>query len=196
MAAFDRALPDLQDATDTFDDAAAEALGVNRTDLRVLGVVVRGGRISPSALADAAGLSRGAMTTALDRLEAAGYTRRTPNPQDRRGLTIEATPEAFRRCVQIWGPLAEQSSRVLKPFSTDELEKLVVLLQEVRAIQLSHVERVRNLDRSGRGYATSQKKSPSPGGGPAKRRSSASIDAASPVTRPERARSDARRKPE
>jgi DNA-binding MarR family transcriptional regulator len=147
MAAFERALPDLQDATDTFDDAAAEALGVNRTDLRVLGVVVRGGKISPSALADAAGLSRGAMTTALDRLEAAGYTRRTPNPQDRRGLTIGATPEAFRRCAQIWGPLAEQSSRVLKPFSTDELEKLVALLHEVRAIQLSHVERVRNLEK-------------------------------------------------
>ena len=59
-----------QDATDEVDEAVARILRLNRTDLRCLSVLSQAGAISASALADATGLTRGAMTTALDRLEA------------------------------------------------------------------------------------------------------------------------------
>jgi DNA-binding MarR family transcriptional regulator len=145
MAAVGQALPTFQDATEKFDEAAAEVLGLNRTDLRALGTVTRGGPVSPSALADATGLSRGAMTTALDRLEKAGYVRRVPDPDDRRGVRVEASPEAMRAVEQIWGPLAAEGETVFRDFTVDELAAVLRCLREATAAQERHVERVRGL---------------------------------------------------
>jgi DNA-binding MarR family transcriptional regulator len=147
VAAFARAFPELQDATDSFDEAAAELLGLNRTDLRALGAVTRRGPLSPSELADAARLSRSAMTTAIDRLEKAGYVRRVPDPEDRRGLRIEPTAEAMRAVGSVWGPLAEEGATMLARYSVEELDALVRILEDARAIQERHVERVRALQK-------------------------------------------------
>ena len=72
LAAVGDAVQAFQDATDEVDDAVSRRLGLNRTDLRCLSVLSRSGTVTASALAEASGLTRGAMTTALDRLEQAG----------------------------------------------------------------------------------------------------------------------------
>ena len=90
-----------QNATDEVDDAVSARLGLNRTDLRCLSVLARSGPAAPSVLAAAAGLTRGAITTALDRLEDGGYTKRTADPQDRRGLRIELTSGPSRRSANL-----------------------------------------------------------------------------------------------
>jgi DNA-binding MarR family transcriptional regulator len=51
---------------------------------------------SPGDLARKHELSSGAMTNRLDRLEAAGFVRRIPNPDDRRGIVVELTDEGKR----------------------------------------------------------------------------------------------------
>src|SRR6267142_3561045 len=48
-------------------------------------------RSSPGELANDLELSSGAMTSRLDRLEAAGLVRRLPDPDDRRGVVVELT---------------------------------------------------------------------------------------------------------
>src|SRR5437868_11971211 len=53
-------------------------------------------RLSPGQLAQAQELSSGAMTNRLDQLEHAGFVRRIPNPDDRRGLLVELTDEGHR----------------------------------------------------------------------------------------------------
>ena len=73
-----------QNATDRFDSAVAEALGLNRTDMRCLDVIQREGAVTAGHLAEATGLTTGAMTVALDRLERAGYARRVRDSRDRR----------------------------------------------------------------------------------------------------------------
>ena len=69
LAAIGQRVQAFQDATDEIDEAVARRLRLNRTDLRCLGVLSQAGAMSASALADAAGLTRGAMTTALDRID-------------------------------------------------------------------------------------------------------------------------------
>lgn len=49
-----------------------------------------------SELARAALLSSGAMTTRIDRLAGKGLVRRTPDPDDRRGVNIRLTPRGAR----------------------------------------------------------------------------------------------------
>ena len=83
-----------QEATARFDQAVADAIGMNRTDMRCLDVLEREGPITAGALAEATGLTSGAMTTALDRLERAGYARRVRDRGDRRRVLVELTPKA------------------------------------------------------------------------------------------------------
>lgn len=83
------------------DDTLAE-FGLNVGEWAVLGSLVRAGspyRRSPSHLAKSCGLTSGAMTNRLDRLEAEEFIRRLPDPDDRRGVIVELTPEGR----QIWG---------------------------------------------------------------------------------------------
>jgi DNA-binding MarR family transcriptional regulator len=73
------------------------------TSLRLAGP---GHRSAPGSLAADLELSSGAMTSRLDRLEEAGYVRRLPDPDDRRGIVIELTEEgreAWDRAASIQG---------------------------------------------------------------------------------------------
>src|SRR5262245_30892364 len=97
-----------QDATDEVDEAVATCLGLNRRDLRCLSVLSQVGALTASALADAAGVTRGAMTTALDRLEAAGFARRVRNQDDRRSVRVEMTEAAKRAVETLYGPMAKE----------------------------------------------------------------------------------------
>jgi DNA-binding MarR family transcriptional regulator len=74
----------LSTAQDRLDQYAAHRFGINRTDLRALDLIGQAGITSPTALAAALGMSTGATSTVLDRLEAAGYAHREPDPGHRR----------------------------------------------------------------------------------------------------------------
>ena len=102
LEAIGRNVQAYQDATDEVDEATGRMLRLNRTDMRCLSVLGQAGAMSASELAAATGLTRGAMTTALDRIEAAGYARRVWDQQDRRSVRVEMTGRArsrSRRCT-------------------------------------------------------------------------------------------------
>ena len=63
-----------------------------------------------SALAEAAGLTRGAMTTALDCIETAGYARRVRHQQDRRTVRVEIADAMRKEIGALYGPLAKQEA--------------------------------------------------------------------------------------
>ena len=132
-----------QDATDEVDEAVALRLGLNRTDLRCLSVLLQAGATSASALADATGLSRGAMTTALDRLEAAGYARRVWDQQDRRAVRVEMTDSAKKEVEVLYGPLAKEGFQLRQKYTTQELEAVLRYLEEGRQLQRAHAQRIR-----------------------------------------------------
>ena len=132
-----------QDATDEVDEAVARRLRLNRTDLRCLSVLSRAGAMSASALADAAGLTRGAMTTAMDRLETAGYARRAWDQTDRRSVRVEITDAARKEIAALYGPLAEEGGQVLQAYSTQELMAVLRYLGDGRKLQRAHAQRIR-----------------------------------------------------
>ena len=95
-------------------------LGLNRTDTRCLDIIERLDGVSAGRLASEAGLSTGAVTTVLDRLERAGYARRVPDPGDRRRVLVELTP---RRAASCCASSSRRSStgtvRQLEGYTTD-----------------------------------------------------------------------------
>ena len=114
----------MQIVNDLFDEAAANELGVNRTDHRVLDVLEREEPITPSRLAAANRLSRPAMTTVIDRLENAGYARRVPDSEDRRSVLVEMTPLAREQAMRIYAPIGERARKDFGRYTIAELELL------------------------------------------------------------------------
>jgi DNA-binding MarR family transcriptional regulator len=128
---------------DLFDAAAAERLGVNRTDLRVMDFLQRNGPMPISRLADLNQLSRPAMTTVIDRLEKAGYARRMPDSDDRRRVLVELTPLAQERAWEIYGPFADITEAEFNRFTAAELEVLDRLLEQATDLTRRHLENIR-----------------------------------------------------
>jgi DNA-binding MarR family transcriptional regulator len=118
-----------QTAVEKMDEAFCRLLGVNRTDGRCLDVIDQRPGITAGELATAVGLSPGAVTTVLDRLEGRGFVSRTRDPDDRRRVTLKLTPEANRRAWEAYGPLGEMGGPMIAELSDEELEAVIRFLR-------------------------------------------------------------------
>jgi len=136
-----------QNATDRFDQAVADALGLNRTDMRCLDVLEREGPVSAGRLAEATGLTTGAMTTALDRLERAGYARRVRDTADRRRVLVEATPQALQDVGRFYSEHAALSERLYERYTEAQLELLLGFVREGREFNERHAAQVEQQNR-------------------------------------------------
>ena len=127
-----------------FDTVAAERLGLNRTDLHAINIIENSGGLTAGELASEAGLTTGAVTGVVDRLEEAGFARRVPDPSDRRRVKVEVTPRWYARAEKIWGPMASDwSTRLAGRFSAGELEGAIEFLRTTTELGREHLERVR-----------------------------------------------------
>ncbi|ADJ43230.1 MarR family transcriptional regulator [Amycolatopsis mediterranei S699] len=88
---------ELSTAVVAFHEAVGASLGVTAVDQRALAVIAGAGSVSAGDLAKEIGLTPGAVTGVVDRLERAGLAHRAPDPADRRRLVITAVPGAFRK---------------------------------------------------------------------------------------------------
>ena len=86
---------ELSTAVVAFHEAVGASLGVTAVDQRALAVIAGAGSVSAGDLAKEIGLTPGAVTGVVDRLERAGLAHRAPDPADRRRLVITAAPGAF-----------------------------------------------------------------------------------------------------
>ena len=131
-----------QNAQDAFDDVASQALGINRTDQRCMDLIDLNGSMTAGELAAAAGLSTGAVTTVLDRMERAGYVRRLRDTRDRRRILVELTDKARGRAWEIWGPIASEAVELYAAYSDEQLQFLLDFLEEAQDFLARHRARV------------------------------------------------------
>jgi DNA-binding MarR family transcriptional regulator len=85
------------------------------------------------------------MTTALDRLERAGYVRRVWNQQDRRAVRVEITGKARQHIDELYGPLARAGATRLRTYTAAELAAALRYLEDGRQLQRAHAKRIRAL---------------------------------------------------
>nr|ADE22298.1 putative transcriptional regulator [Streptomyces flavogriseus] len=134
----------LQTAVDSFDAAAAERLGVGRTDLHALDVLMQRESAAPSELGAALGLTTGSVTALLDRLDRLGYLTRSPDPKDRRRSIVRPTPKAVQAVEEIFGPLAVDGFQQVARYGAEQLELLLDFMRSSRELQERHLERIRS----------------------------------------------------
>ncbi len=108
-------------AASEFDDGLAKKLKLSRTDMRCLDLIGRLGPMTAGRLAEESGLTTGAVTFILDRLEEAGMVARRRDTEDRRRVWVEIVPEARQRLEVLQQPVAEEMRQVAQHFKADEL---------------------------------------------------------------------------
>ncbi len=131
---------------DAFDNLAARRLGVNETDLHCLNIIENSGGLTAGELAEQAGLTTGAVTGVVDRLERAGFARRASDPEDRRRVKLEVTPKFYARADKIWGPVARDWAEELgRRFTAEELERVIEFLRATNELGRRHLDRLREM---------------------------------------------------
>src|SRR4051812_12943595 len=129
-----------------FNDAVAERLGMASSDVECLEVLLTAGAATAGHLAELTGLSTGAVTRMVDRLEQAGYVRRGPDPLDRRRVIVEAVPERTTTITPLFESIARVTALELERYSEDELRLVLDFVQRTLEVTKAETARVRESD--------------------------------------------------
>lgn len=117
-----------------FHNAVAERLGLNATDHRCLDFILRVGGVTAGQLAKATGLTTGAITGVIDRLEKAGFARRQSDAKDRRKVIIVPRPERLPEIEKLFASMARSMGRVMSSYSARESQVLIDFMQRVSEV--------------------------------------------------------------
>jgi DNA-binding MarR family transcriptional regulator len=105
-----------------FRNAMNEWAGLNATDMECLRLLFSKGVATPSELARHTGLTSGATTAMLDRLEKAGFIERRPNPNDRRGTLISPAKSSAAKAASWFESARKAQAELISSYSESELE--------------------------------------------------------------------------
>jgi DNA-binding MarR family transcriptional regulator len=118
-----------------FNSRAAEEVGIGLTDLQLLHLLQLHGPMTPGQLATGSGLSSGGVTVALDRLAAAGYVHREPNPADRRSLLVTILPRRLQRVAAMYSGMEAQTRSMLETLSESDREATLRFFRAMAAVR-------------------------------------------------------------
>ncbi len=99
-----------------------EKLAVNGTDMECLGFLLSKRISNPTELAKYTGLSSGATTAMLDRLEKGGFIERRRNPDDRRGTLIVLAKSGAEKVAPWFAPVGKAQNELISNYSEKELQ--------------------------------------------------------------------------
>ncbi len=113
-----------------FHQSVADVLGLHITDHKCLDLIRQYGAMPAGRIAELTGLTTGAVTGIIDRLEKAGYVRRANDPKDRRRTIVEPVRNKKweRKIEAIFIPFHERMHKLLSSYSDGELAFLLDVL--------------------------------------------------------------------
>jgi DNA-binding MarR family transcriptional regulator len=147
-AALNAAMRDVSGQGVLYSQAVAERLGMNSTDLECLDHILRG-PVTAGRLAEVTGLTTGAITGVIDRLERVGLARRERDADDRRKILVRALPAVGQRVGPLFEPMERTAMAVLSSYRDDELALLLDFLIRARDGALTALSELRALPEPG-----------------------------------------------
>lgn len=140
------AMRDMSGATVFFHTAVAERLGLNPTDHKCADLIMRNGPLTAGALVEATGLTSGAVTGIVDRLERAGMVKRVTDPDDRRRVQLYFTDDqaVSERMWAIFEPIYRASVALFERYTDEELRLVLDVIGRCGTIALEAAHRLRD----------------------------------------------------
>ncbi len=103
--------------------ASAKACDLHATDLYALNILELAGPMTPGELGTRTGLTTGPTTRLVDRLEAAGYVRRAPDPGDRRKVIVEPIGKPAQ-LDRVMAPARQRIAEIIAGYSPEQVAVL------------------------------------------------------------------------
>ena len=127
-----------------FSSVVADSLGISGKDLECLDMIVLKGRVTAGELAGATGLTTGAVTGLIDRLEKAGLARRERDHRDRRKVFVRPLPCVETDIMPLYASLQTRMRKLMLELSDQEIERLLAFLSASRDVLLSEIAAMRS----------------------------------------------------
>lgn len=124
--------------------AIADRLGLNPSDHKCGELILQQREpMTAGRLAELTGLSTGAITGVIDRLEKAGFVARSHDPSDRRRVVLRPTPERMPNVHRFFTPLRDAMVAMCERYTDAEIELLIDFMQHARGVTEAQVERIK-----------------------------------------------------
>jgi DNA-binding MarR family transcriptional regulator len=128
-----------------FSQSVADYAGISSSDLECLDFLNLEGRATAGRLAQVTGLTTGAITGVVDRLEKVGFVRRERDDNDRRKVFITLIPENIARIgglyehmqramLKNWEGYSDEELRLLLRFASQGYETMLAATEELKAM--------------------------------------------------------------
>jgi DNA-binding MarR family transcriptional regulator len=128
-----------------FGQTVASRVGISSSDLECLDFLNIEGRVTAGRLAELTGLTTGAITGVVDRLEKAGLVRRERDEEDRRKVFIAIVPENVARVgrfyehlqrgmLELWETYSDAELKLMLRFMTQGYETMLAATEELKAM--------------------------------------------------------------
>ena len=135
----------LSTATILFHETVAERLGLHTTDHKCLGIAQEAGAITAGELATRTGLTTGAITGVIDRLEKRGFVRREADPVDRRKVVVRVVAERVEREIRpLFESLAGAVTALAKTYDQAQLKIVTDYMDDARAVLEAEAAKLRS----------------------------------------------------
>lgn len=115
-------------ATVLYHHAMAEHLGLGPSDHKCLDLLLQHGEMTGSRLAALTGLTTGAITGVVNRLERGGFLRRRPDPRDARCQILQPDPERVAELGAVFAENGPDPDTLLEGMNADQVRTVLTFL--------------------------------------------------------------------
>ena len=116
--------------------AIAQSVGLNATDTKCIDLILRGpgGSVTAGWLSDMTGLTTGAITHILDRLEKRQFIERVRNTEDRRKVFIRVRPESLEPLTPKYEAIGNAYMSLVEKYGGGELQLICDYLEKTSEV--------------------------------------------------------------
>lgn len=140
---------ELNSRTIMFHHAVGEQMGLSATEHKAADILRRFGPMTAGELAEQTGLTTGAVTGLVDRLERSGFVRREHDQKDRRRVIVKPVENGkYNEVHELVEPLNEAMARVLSQYDQHELDTIADFAAKTTEIFKEETDRLRKMQRS------------------------------------------------
>ena len=147
-----------------FGQTVAVRFGLSESDIETLEALIDMGATTAGRLSELTGLTSGAVTRVIDRLEQSGYVRRVPDAADRRRVIVEAIPEKIAAVQAILNRVGTASADEIGRYTDAQLSLITEFLGRMEQITRDEATSLRD-DRTEREAGEAQSEYSAPLGG-------------------------------
>jgi DNA-binding MarR family transcriptional regulator len=123
--------------------AVADAVGLNPTDIECLDILLDAGPVPAGRLAELTGLTTGAITGLIDRLEKHGYVRRVQDPGDRRRVIVQPVHERLDEIKPLYAWLTQRMNEIYAGYTAEQLAVIAGFMATANEVGQEAVARLR-----------------------------------------------------